>query len=293
MPSRTYPAWFHRVRSLAQDRQARQHFRYYDHRLPTTPRDYDEDLSECSNDSEDSDESSVMGDIPENFASKEFQYYTMKEERNERKKELRKRRNGQGSNQDDNEWSEEAEIQKDLEWEEKHIAPIKEALTKAQQSSQPNYAPLKKLGPRHFKLWSTDHVKYCTFESAPITYIEFYDPRDFPALGDKINGHIYMVSYNMCSIDPFTPPRSPSLKTVPLTGNRGRHSFEVQFFDDHHLILKMPKELVFYKQAISPPPEAPDVFTYYGECEAYSTKRFLAKQRREARAERRRSASPA
>ncbi|KAF5571408.1 hypothetical protein FPHYL_444 [Fusarium phyllophilum] len=89
-----------------------------------------------------------MGDIPENFASKEFQYYTMKEERNERKKELRRRWTGQGSNQDDNEWSEEAEIQKDLEFEEKHIGPVKEALTKAQQSSQPNFAPLKKLGPQ-------------------------------------------------------------------------------------------------------------------------------------------------
>ncbi|KAF4943689.1 hypothetical protein FGADI_13239 [Fusarium gaditjirri] len=259
MSSRTYPAWFYKVRSLVQDRKARgQGIRYGDHDLPTQPQDYDEDLLDAP----------MMA------------------------KTMTKR-----PNQDDDEWSVEAELQKELEWEKKEIRPIKEAFTRAQQSSQRNSAPLKKLGGRMFKLWSTDHVKHCTAEVAPTQYIEFYDPEEFRGFNSTpdgtTDGHIYMVSTDVCEIDPFTPPRNPSLRTVRLDGNRGRHTFDVQFFDNHHLILKMPKDLVFYKQAISPPPEAPDVFTYYGICEDYSTKLYREKKRREARGEQRRSASPA
>lgn len=287
MSSRTYPAWFYRVRSLVQDRKARgQAFRYYDDELPTRPQDYDEDLSECPNDGEDSDQSSTLSEISGNASSEKVQYYAMKEQRNERKKQLRDRRTGQGSNQSDDEWSEETQVQKELEIEEEEIRPIKEALTKAQQSPEENSAPLKKLAGRLFRLWSTDHVKYCTFETAPRRYIEFYDPKEFRGFktypDGKIDGHIYMVADDMCEIDIFTPPKNSSLDFVRLDGNRGRHYFELQFFDNHHLTLKMPKDLVFYRQAISPPSEAPEVFTYYGICEKYEYKLYRAKQRKEA-----------
>ncbi|KAF5707553.1 hypothetical protein FMUND_11029 [Fusarium mundagurra] len=97
----------------------------------------------------------------------------------------------------------------------------------------------------------------------------------------------------MCDIDPFFPPENAGLKTVRIDGNDERHTFDAQFLDDDHLILHIPKDLVFYRQEMKPPSEAPDVFTYYGICEVYYESLILAKHRREEQAERRRSASPA
>ncbi|KAH7151165.1 hypothetical protein DER46DRAFT_703560 [Fusarium sp. MPI-SDFR-AT-0072] len=205
----------------------------------------------------------------------------MKEQRSELKDELRNRKTQQVSNQDDDEWSEKAMLQQDLkEEEESEIRPIKKALTKAQQSPQTNSAPLKSVEGRCFRLWSTDHDP--NFRAA-------FNPNR----RGKVDGHIYAVSTDMCDIDPFVPPKNASLKTVRFDGNGGRHTFDVQFFDEHHLIVKIPKDLVSYRQEISPPSEAPHVFNYYGICEDYEESRILANDRREDRAERRRSASPA
>ncbi|KAF5534406.1 hypothetical protein FMEXI_11307 [Fusarium mexicanum] len=101
------------------------------------------------------------------------------------------------------------------------------------------------------------------------------------------------MSTDMCDIDPFIPPQDAGLETVRIGGNDGLHTFEAQFLDNHHLILQIPKELVFYMQETDPPSGAPDVFTYYGICEAYEERRMLANHRRQDQAERRRSASPA
>ncbi|KAF5694058.1 hypothetical protein FDENT_1362 [Fusarium denticulatum] len=124
---------------------------------------------------------------------------------------------------------------------------------------------------RCFKLWSTGHVKYCTVEAAPTKYIEFYDPK-FQIINmcrrGQASGHIYAVSDDICDIDPFFPPENAGLKTVRIGGNDERHTFDAQFLDDDHLILQILKDLVFYRQEMKPPSEAPDVFTYYGICEA-------------------------
>ncbi|KAF5655352.1 hypothetical protein F25303_664 [Fusarium sp. NRRL 25303] len=188
-----------------------------------------------------------------------------------------------------------AKLQQELKWEEQEIQPIEDVLTKVQQSSQTNLAPLQSLEGRYFRLWSTDHVKYCTVETAPTRYIEFYDP-EFQIFNTcregQVSGHIYAVSTDMCDIDPFTPPKNAGLKSVQIDGNDGQHSFDAQFLDNHHLILKIPKDLVSYRQEINPPSDAPDIFTYYGICAAYEESRILANHRREDQTERRRSASP-
>ncbi|QGI68280.1 hypothetical protein CEK26_012239 [Fusarium fujikuroi] len=56
---------------------------------------------------------------------------------------------------------------------EQEIQPIEDVLTKVQQSLQTNLAPLQSLEGRYFRLWSSDHVEYCTVETAPTRYIEF------------------------------------------------------------------------------------------------------------------------
>ncbi|KAF5962279.1 hypothetical protein FBULB1_14338 [Fusarium bulbicola] len=186
-------------------------------------------------------------------------------------------------------------LQQNLEFEEREIRPIKDVLTKVQQSSETNSAPLNISEGRCFKLWSTDHIKYCTAEVAPTRYIEFYDPK-FYRFSDcpegQVDGHIYAMSTDMCDIDPFVPPQDAGPENVRIGGNDGLHTFDAQFLDNHHLILQIPKELVFYRQETNPPSGAPDVFTY-GICEAYAESRMLANHRREDQAERRRSACPA
>ncbi|KAF5597389.1 hypothetical protein FPANT_4077 [Fusarium pseudoanthophilum] len=189
-----------------------------------------------------------------------------------------------------------ARIEQEVKWEEHEICPIKDVLTKLQQSSQTDLAPLKSLEGRYFKLWSTDHVKYCTVEVAPTQYIEFYDPKfrtcDMLPKG-QVSGHIYAASDAMCYIDPFVHPQNAGLETVRIDGNNKRHTFDAQFLDDNYLILHIPKDLVFYKQKMKPPSKAPDVFTYYGVCSAYYESLIRAKERREEQTDRRRSASPA
>ncbi|KAF5646041.1 hypothetical protein F52700_1932 [Fusarium sp. NRRL 52700] len=188
--------------------------------------------------------------------------YPRKGRRNRRRKPLRSQREA---------------LQQDLEFEEQEIWPIKDILTKVQQSSQTNLAPLKSLEGRYFRLWSTDHVKYCTAEVAPTRYIEFYDaefqPFDNYPEG-QVNGHIYAVPEIMCDIDPFVHPQNVGLETFRIDGNHSLHTFHEQFLDNHHLILQIPKELVFYRQKKDPPSKAPDVFTYYGICEAYEESRI-------------------
>jgi hypothetical protein len=123
MSSREYPAWFGRIQGLMQDRIARgQGDRYGDDpEYPFEPQDFDEDLSDCSNDSEEScfpekgckydkydncsahdaddqsSESSGLSDFS-NASTTELMYYAMKEDREDRKIELKKQRS-QGLNQ--------------------------------------------------------------------------------------------------------------------------------------------------------------------------------------------------
>ncbi|KAF5534640.1 hypothetical protein FNAPI_12298 [Fusarium napiforme] len=215
----------------------------------------------------------------------------MESQRNNQKRKSRYRKR-----QQDKRRKNQARLQEELKWEEEEIRPIKDVLTKLQQSSQTDLAPLKSIEARNFKLWSTDHVKYCTVEAAPTKYIEFYHPkfRLFHMCPEgQVCGHIYAVSDDMCDIDPFVLPKNAGLKTIQIDGNDERHTFDAQFLDDNHLILHIPKDLVFYRQEMKPPPEAPDVFTYYGVCSDYYESLIRAKNRREEQTERRRSASPA
>ncbi|KAF9769174.1 hypothetical protein IL306_013437 [Fusarium sp. DS 682] len=310
---RDYPTWFRRLQILAVERKARgQGNRYYDYNFPIAPEDFDDDLSECSNDSEEScssekgckydendcctvhdvsdlgsDSSELSGCPSDASTSTEVHYYAMKEQRKERKIQLKNlKRQGLSQPQDDT-WVAD-DIQKDIELEAREVQKVKEALTKANNSSQKQSSPLKSLDGRVFKLSSTDHVKHCYYESGLTKYIEFYRPDESDRQSGTIEGHVYMVTDYICDLDEFVPPKNPSTKFHQLKVNKGSQTLDVQFFDDHFLILKIPRDLLFWRQSITAPKEAPKTFTYYGIDEDYMEESM----RRREKAERRRSASP-
>ncbi|PNP78730.1 hypothetical protein FNYG_07872 [Fusarium nygamai] len=198
MSSREYPAWFWRLRDLQQDRKARgQQNRYYDSDLPVEPKDLDEDLSECSNDSEEScssekgctydeddmcgkhgiddqsSESSELSDVSGETSATEAVYHALKKQREERKSQLKVWKR-QGMSERQNESIVEQALQDDIKYEEREIQKVKAALAKTENSSKKKSGPLKSLDYRLFRLFSTDHIQYCSHTHCPTTYIEFY-----------------------------------------------------------------------------------------------------------------------
>ncbi|KAG5747423.1 hypothetical protein H9Q69_010267 [Fusarium xylarioides] len=321
MSSREYPAWFWRLRDLQQDRKARgQQNRYYDSNLPVEPKDFDEDLSEsseCSNDSngtcssekgckydeddmclkhdieDQSSESSELSDVSGETSTTEAGYYALKEQREERKSQLKVWKR-QGMSERQNESLVEEARQADIKNEEHEIQKVKAALAKTEKSPKNKSGPLKSLEDRLFRLFSTDHMQYCYHTHCPATYIEFYAPEDASpspddsGRRDPVEGHVYLIFGDACNIDPFVRPKYPSTKFHQLKVDRGRRTVDVQFFHEHFLVLRMHRDIVFSHQGIQPPMDAPEIFTYYGYDEDYE----FPDDRRKEKAKRRRSASP-
>ncbi|KAF5597388.1 hypothetical protein FPANT_4076 [Fusarium pseudoanthophilum] len=321
MSSREYPAWFWRLRDLQQDRKARgQENRYYDSDFPVEPKDFDVDLSECSDDSEEScsaekgctydeddmcvkhdiddqsSESSELSDVSGETSVTEAAYYALKEQREERKTQLKVwKREGMSERQ--NESRAEEGLQTDIKNAEGDIQKVKAALAKAENSFKNKSGPLKSLEDRLFRLFSTDHIRYCSHTHCPRTYIEFYAPessfRGWEDSGrsdrrEPVEGHVYLIHGDACNVDPFVRPKYPSTKFHQLKVYRGRRIIDVQFFHEHFLVLRMHRDIVFSHQGIQPPMDAPEIFTYYGYDEDYE----FPDDRRKEKAKRRRSASP-
>ncbi|CVL01356.1 uncharacterized protein FPRN_11643 [Fusarium proliferatum] len=329
MSSREYPSWFWRLRELHQDRKARgQQNRYGDPDLAVEPKDFDEDLSECSNDSEEScssekgcqydedecclkhdiddqsSESSIMSDVSGETSTTEAAYYALKEQREERKSQLKDwKRQGMSERQNES-WAEEA-AQKEIMSEEREIQKVKAALAEKEKSKKKS-GILKSLEGRVFRLFSTDHVKYCYYADCLTRYIEFYAPEDSsPSPDDSgrrepVEGHVYLIFRDACNVDSFVRPKYPSTKFHQLKVNRGRRTVDIQFFHDDFLVLKMHRDIVFSHQGIQPPMDAPQVFTYYGIDEEYNVPddrrkekaELLERAKRLEKPRRRRSASP-
>ncbi|KAF5711484.1 hypothetical protein FGLOB1_4987 [Fusarium globosum] len=182
----------------------------------------------------------------------------------------------------------------DMDCQVSSIQPVKAALAKAKKRSQRNAPSFRGLEEKTYNLFSTDHVKHCWHTITSAKYIEFYPPEDWdPFLNytdgrGPVEGHVYLVTDQFCSLDLFTPPKYPSTKFHKLKANKGRKTVDVQFLDDYFLILRIHRDFVFSTQSREIPKEAPEFFTYYGIAEGYTP----PVDKREEKAKRRRSASP-
>ncbi|KAF5534639.1 hypothetical protein FNAPI_12297 [Fusarium napiforme] len=188
-------------------------------------------------------------------------------------------------------------LRAEIKTEEREIQKVKDALAKAENSSKKKSGPLKSLDCRLFRLFSTDHIQYCYHSHCPTTYIEFYDPKRLyrpmedqrrSGRGEPVEGHVYLIHDDACTVDPFVRPKYPSTKFHQLKVDRGRRTVDVQFFHEHFLVLRMHRDIVFSHQCIQPPLDVPEIFTYYGYDEAYK----IQDDRRKEKTKRRRSASP-
>ncbi|KAF4974011.1 hypothetical protein FZEAL_9031 [Fusarium zealandicum] len=296
-PMDNRPDWYYRVLSIARARQPRT----WDD-LDTRPEDYDEDISEtdsvgscssqtgCEYDSNDECTKHVLSDEDSDSSSASGgsdidSYYHMKQERKQRKRELRDQRKHANET-----------LNKDLEYERGYENEVKEVLAKVQASTKKKPAPLSRIGGRVFKIWSTDHVKYCPRDDAPTMYVEFYakgehdpDKQDAPERKPKqIRGHMYMHSEVICYLDRFIPPKLPSAKVYQLAAEGGKWKLDVQFIDDNYMTFKVSRELIATEVPVLP--EAPPFLTYYGICEDHMARE--EKRTRQEQEEQRRSASP-
>ncbi|KAJ4003684.1 hypothetical protein NW752_011104 [Fusarium irregulare] len=309
------PAWFYRLQALAHKRRKEKGIYSYsdddEPMPPIKPEEFDEDLSDhvsqpCDSDCEyetdaeggqcckkhgygdDRSETSGGFDHPD---GPDQEYYLLKEMRTERKREIYERGGRQKVLEEQQE-----QHREELEFESLHIKPIQEAINKAHKQKKPD--PLKRIGGKHFDLWSTDHLQYCPKGANPTLYIEFYSvdewddaKTDHPERKSKrVSGHIYMLESTVCDLDYFIPPKYPSTKTYPLPTLDENAKGQLQFIDDKYLTLKINPDPIFEKCGDPVPSGTPNVLLYYGECSVYSSQR--ARQKQNEKGAKRRSASP-
>ncbi|KAF5571406.1 hypothetical protein FPHYL_442 [Fusarium phyllophilum] len=153
----------------------------------------------------------------------------------------------------------------DIGLETRYVNEIKGALDRA-QSLEEESTPLKLGLMRMFKLWSVDHIKHCPHELAPTMYIEFssefecgeFNQEQIRTLrAEKLSGHIYLLSDDVCDIDNFTPPEYCSTKTHNLGTSEEPIS----------------RETVFSSCEEDIPWNTSSFFTYYGIWERYMDER--------------------
>ncbi|KAM0227414.1 hypothetical protein ACHAP5_012183 [Fusarium lateritium] len=311
------PAWYYRVAALVSKRQVNS-----DHRWQIRPEDYDEDLSasESSNASDDESEEpectsecgsecehdedgdhgdydSVSDSSSASGASDTDHYYQMKQERKERKEELKLQRANSVY---------ESRTPSPVH-DERTINGVKRALEECRVSR--NRPPLRRVSGRFFQIYCKEYEKYAPFEASPSKYIEFYGPTDdferrhiIKRTQAGTGGHIYVHCDTIFQLDHFTPPKFPSAQVYQITGNRGRHTVDIQFVSDDLLILKISKELLIRIDE-KKYPKAPPFFTFDAIAEdptppveksTVVEKSAVARStRREEKKDRRRSASPA
>lgn len=256
---REFPAWYYRVVGIAFDRGR-----------DVYSEDFDEDLSDlevgstCSEEEEeeisrgfdDEDESEKSEDAisERSFSGSDADYYyELKEEREYRKRELRKEKT-------------EAYVfdkSKEVEVQSAHDAMKLEKTSPVDlQLFDPNIS-------NHFRIYSTDWVQHCFSSSVHASpYVEFYQlgenqSRPSSEQGTRqIQGHIYIHGSLDCDFKPFHPPQHSSLEEIELQSDDDKYEITVQFFSHDYLKLKVSQGFFFQDTPLSP--KAPDFFEFVG-----------------------------
>ncbi|KAL6813178.1 hypothetical protein GGI42DRAFT_165734 [Trichoderma sp. SZMC 28013] len=273
-PGQKLPAWYYRLVALTikKDREV-------------LPEDFDEDLSDLDSTSNDSgegknpsdpdcdcddedcecdDQSSQSSERSYNGSDADY-YYELKDEREERKEEL---------------WDIKVEERKEKErWRKFESAQVEEvqAAHKSLQQAEikghlPSPSPLHSIAGKYFRLYSLDHFEY-RYDPViyPSKYVEFYyiekgdntrANKQPPTKETKIQGHLYLNVDCGCDFASFSPPTQAGLEKYSLKDFEGKFAPIFQFISNDHLIVTVPRDLVFMD--VPGDPLAPDMFTFYG-----------------------------
>ncbi|PNP58881.1 hypothetical protein THARTR1_01129 [Trichoderma harzianum] len=271
-PGQQLPAWYYRLVALTIDKNR-----------DVRPEDFDEDLSDidatpnhsgggkspsaldCDCDGEDSEcdcQSWHVSERSYNGSDADY-YYELKDEREERKQQLR-----------DMEAEEKEEKERWRKSESLKEEQVRAAYKSLQQAEIKGHlpSPLHSIAGKHFRLYSLDHFDH-RYDPVyyPSKYVEFYyieegdDTCTFkqpPTKETKIQGHLYLNVDCGCDFALFSPPKQAGLEKYSLKDADGKFAPIFQFISNDHLIVTVPRDIVFMDVPGHPP--APDVFTFYG-----------------------------
>lgn len=244
--SPSLPSWYHRI------------LEYPDNTV--TPGDFDEDISEIGS------ESDFEGSDDRSHDGSEYDYYyDLKEQREERKEHLQEMiREGRPTQKEE-----------DGQWELEFERDVKKVLDEVRQ--RPERGERLNLRNRHFTLGSVDQFQHAYLGNTPQSmskYVTFYDYREIlyhgapdswrppPGQEPGVEGHVYMYEDTVSYFRGPVPPERTGLEK--FTCEDGQHKLTFQFLDNSHLIMEMPRELVYAEYPRKMPPDAPETFVFYG-----------------------------
>ncbi|RSL95719.1 hypothetical protein CDV31_013777 [Fusarium ambrosium] len=268
------PSWYYRI------------LEYPDHTV--CYEDFDEDISErdsdeenCETDSDcDEDESedyskldcmgcsdSDWSDVDERDETRsnpgrEYDYYyELKKQREERKQQIKQEKK-------DGELTSKEETR---QIEQKREKQVKKAYQRVK--NRRGYRDNLTLRGKRFWLGSLDHWQYAYIGFTVQFMTKFVDFDDYldvdgwpmrppPGQQLELRGHVGMHEKSACYFSGLDPPARPGLKDFVFQS--GEHSLSFQFIDNHHLIMKLPREVVFGCHPRKMPPNTPSILTFYG-----------------------------
>ncbi|POS69019.1 hypothetical protein DHEL01_v212588 [Diaporthe helianthi] len=256
------PSWFYRVRRLRWETS------FLDAK---DPRDFDEDLSELEEQSQQErdvehlekgvKECQCDGDDSECHLG----YYNLRKEREQRKREKLQERKKK---------EELLEFEKSKEDE---VRAAYKRLRKAEKKH--NTTPLKPLLYQQFDLFCCDHVNYL-YDSDYFTprYVQFWKPDepDYDVDGPDVkklkhahkpgfvSGCVRLDKRVLDFFGPFRPRTQASWKPVKVKSLDRRYQLSFQFISNNYLRLRVPRKMVFDESRGAPPTTAPAFFDFAG-----------------------------
>ncbi|KAI8716355.1 hypothetical protein NCS52_00928800 [Fusarium sp. LHS14.1] len=125
-----------------------------------------------------------------------------------------------------------------------------------------------------FALGSPDHCQYAYLGHTVQFMSKYVEFDDYPAEGSssrpppgqrpELRGHVFMNSTTACFFSGPAPPARPGLKEFVVRCHSGENKLTFQFIDKQHLIMKVPREVVFGCHPRKMPPNTPRILTFYG-----------------------------
>ncbi|RSL53172.1 hypothetical protein CEP54_010569 [Fusarium duplospermum] len=190
-------------------------------------------------------------------------YYELKKQREERKQQIKQEKKD----------GEPTDKEKTRQIEQKMEKQVKEAYRRVK--NRRGYRDNLNLRGKRFWLGSLDHwqyaylgftvqfmTKYVDFDDYPEVYYDGWSMHPPPAQMAELEGQVGMHEKSACYFGGSEPPARPGLKDYVFQS--GEHSLTFQFIDNHHLIMKLPREIVFGCHPRKMPPNTPEILTFYG-----------------------------
>lgn len=270
------PPWFYRVMRLRWEQEG----------FPAqNPRDFDEDLSELEDESEQEDDAEPVKEDREDCecdgedsecdcqcsADDESErsydgpdadfYYDLKAEREERKWEKL---------QDREDKDRELEFERSKEQE---VRSAFKSLRKARKEHRT--IPIESLTDRYFKLFCSNHLNHFYDTDSGFNMqktLQFFvnEDRDntVQKSGDEtvmLHGCVYLDLDGHCKFGPFCPPRNAGWEPVKVKSCDGKYELSFLFLGNGYLKLRVSRAMVMdLCRTNTPPPDALEVFDFVG-----------------------------